>query len=753
MPLTLPPGGGVLQVGRCRVELASREITGPAPSRLRRLTPKAVAVLRHLAAAGGQVLTRDYLLARVWADSEPTDDVLTQAITQLRKAFAALDPDQPYIETIARSGYRLLVEAAELPAVAPAPAGLPAADEAASGLEEAVAARLRRRVQRRRRRYLVFGVLVLLLLVCLGLVVRLAWQQRTAATALPGVVPVPAGVQRPYRLLTATLEAESDPALSADGRRIAYVRPQGDGSEVVVQELAPNTVPRVLTAPPPGARDRQPVWSPDGSRIAFARQLPDGSCAVLLAQVDGDQPPVPLVRCDHAEWLGFDFSPDGQALLFGSSADVPGDGAVARLQLDTRQWTVLSYPRRPGDLDVSPRLSPDGRWLVFLRNPMMGQLWRMPAGGGTPQPLGQGLEEIGGFAWLPDSRHLLVTRWVGMEMRLFLVDALDEAGWPGVDLGVDQATMPAIARQVPLLAFVHRPLDSHLGGLEAGGGWRWLAGSSGQDLLPAVAPDGLRVLFVSNRSGVPAFWLGGLDGHRAPVRVPGVQPGGHQPAAWSPDGSRVLVVGRDADGRRQLYEIDPGTLGVVRLPVPGGEPLQAAYTDDPDSLLVIQAEAGRPRLVRVDRSRTPWQVTARVPDVTQVRWDGAGRRVLYTRLDRPGLWALPSGLSGRPVDVVAGLPLRPRYRSWTVDGGGGVWMASPAPGCALSLRHAVPAGTSDERCLGQDTRSLPSGFSGAGPDGPVLPLGRIPAADIGLMALPGTAGGQLPDDVKLLIGK
>ncbi|PSD26087.1 hypothetical protein C7E12_18730, partial [Stenotrophomonas maltophilia] len=46
-------------------------------------------------------------LPEVWPDTLPTNDVLTQAVTQLRKAFSNDDDSgQAYIETIAKTGYR-----------------------------------------------------------------------------------------------------------------------------------------------------------------------------------------------------------------------------------------------------------------------------------------------------------------------------------------------------------------------------------------------------------------------------------------------------------------------------------------------------------------------------------------------------------------------------------------------------------------------------------------------------------------------
>jgi DNA-binding winged helix-turn-helix (wHTH) protein len=99
-----------LQVGDCLVLLSLREVHAPRARRPQRLTPKAMGVLRVLLAQPGQVVERETLLAQVWPDTQPTNDVVTQAITQLRKAFAAgAKGDAPaYIETLAKTGYRLV---------------------------------------------------------------------------------------------------------------------------------------------------------------------------------------------------------------------------------------------------------------------------------------------------------------------------------------------------------------------------------------------------------------------------------------------------------------------------------------------------------------------------------------------------------------------------------------------------------------------------------------------------------------------
>src|SRR3990170_7453464 len=77
----------------------------------RRLSPKATGVLLALAETRGRVWSRDALLERVWPNVVVGEEVLTHAIAELRRAFGD-DFRQPVlIETIHKSGYRLLGEA------------------------------------------------------------------------------------------------------------------------------------------------------------------------------------------------------------------------------------------------------------------------------------------------------------------------------------------------------------------------------------------------------------------------------------------------------------------------------------------------------------------------------------------------------------------------------------------------------------------------------------------------------------------
>jgi len=146
---------GDFRIGEWLVSPALNQISSNGKSA--RVEPKAMQVLLQLAGTEG-VVNKDRLISAVWPDVFVTDDVLPGCIATLRRAFADDARKPKVIETIPKSGYRLLLpvekcngnvgrgEATAVPA-----AGVPASD-------------------RVRRRWLVAGAVVcgLLILVLAG---------------------------------------------------------------------------------------------------------------------------------------------------------------------------------------------------------------------------------------------------------------------------------------------------------------------------------------------------------------------------------------------------------------------------------------------------------------------------------------------------------------------------------------------------------------------------------------------------------
>jgi len=77
------------------------------------LEPKIMQVLVVLAEQPGRVVAKKQIFQRVWPDTFVSDEVLTRSISELRKVFEDNPREPRYIQTISKSGYRLVAPVIE----------------------------------------------------------------------------------------------------------------------------------------------------------------------------------------------------------------------------------------------------------------------------------------------------------------------------------------------------------------------------------------------------------------------------------------------------------------------------------------------------------------------------------------------------------------------------------------------------------------------------------------------------------------
>ena len=77
---------------------------------VKKIEPQVMAVLELLVSQRGLVVSKTALMEAVWVDVIVSENVLTRAISSLRKALADDRLNPTYIETISKTGYRLIAK-------------------------------------------------------------------------------------------------------------------------------------------------------------------------------------------------------------------------------------------------------------------------------------------------------------------------------------------------------------------------------------------------------------------------------------------------------------------------------------------------------------------------------------------------------------------------------------------------------------------------------------------------------------------
>ena len=161
--------------------------------------------------------------------------------------------------------------------------------------------------------------------------------------------------------LTANTATDSNPTFSPDGSKIAFESNRaGINSEIYIMD-ADGANQEQLTQTQ--TNNHGPAFSPDGTRIAFAAYAVGGALGVSsqICVIDSDGGNFAKLTDDSAINAHPAFSPDGAQIVFDSYRD--GDTEIIMMDADGRNQRQLTNNEL---INTDPIFTPDGKRIVFV---------------------------------------------------------------------------------------------------------------------------------------------------------------------------------------------------------------------------------------------------------------------------------------------------------------------------------------------------------------------------------------------------
>jgi eukaryotic-like serine/threonine-protein kinase len=302
----------------------------------------------------------------------------------------------------------------------------------------------------------------------------------------------------------------SDPALSPDGRMLAYVLETRDGRVDLYVGRVSGGARIQLTNDE--AREASPRFSPDGERLAFTRRTgPDSVPEIRIIPALGGDAIATIPQASFPAW-----SPDGRRLAY-LRREGAGNVALTVAALDGSEGSALLLSDSVYPFLRNPAWSPDGRNIAIVRGTggIAGEIWLVPAEGGPPRRV---LDEPASvFSDWPvftrDQRGLVHASNRGGATNIWFVP-LDGGGPLRLTTGSGSDESPSIAED-GTIAFVNSRWRNTLEVHDlSSGSTRMLLTHTPFLWAPAISPSGRQI------GSAAAKWMGaGTSGRSASTAV------------------------------------------------------------------------------------------------------------------------------------------------------------------------------------------------------------------------------------------
>jgi serine/threonine protein kinase len=459
-----------------------------------------------------------------------------------------------------------------------------------------------------------------------------------------------------YTPFAVSSEPQGNATWSQDGKAAAYLGVIDGANQIFVRYLN-SEVPVQLTTN--GVRGIY-TWSPDSRRIVFRGNNAKSQLAVFsIAAVGGD--PQEIMPLDA---IASDVSPDGKTLAVYKQ-DSDGFRRVyfsSPIGSPLQPYPSSKFSTKSGLNTPRLRFAPDGKKLLLLFTDINEKHWLLPfpPTAGDPREVLTSIPEAGhtpAFSWFPDSRHIVVSMptFLGDPYNLWIADTEGTGLRRLTSTPSNYQFLPAVSPDGKRILYQEIVSDMDIAkvGLSDGKVIRLIA-TQRDESMPAWAAKTGKFAYVTNRSGPPEIWIRNEDGASRPMVIPD----DFAPAKVNffmnptlfPNGDRVIYTMGELGGKNLLY-ISSASGGAATRVTNADSTAEFASSLSPDGKQLVyfdlEGNKGRAMLVSTNGQAKPSVLRDDV-DNGLPQWSPTGEWITFN--DKAG-WHLisPDGKNVRDL--------------------------------------------------------------------------------------------------------
>ncbi|AXT18977.1 hypothetical protein D7030_14910 [Flavobacteriaceae bacterium AU392] len=580
---------------------------------VRKLEFRTMEILLCLVSNQGEVVSKKKLLNEVWGEVYVTSNSLTRGISKLRKAFDD-DPHNPkYIDTISKSGYRL---------VAPVKFNLD------SNYNTQLGTLISPTTSDDKSRRWLWSLVAITVVLVFNLA---SVSFRDIYSEFYDPIPV-----------STLVGPERGLAISPDGKKISfsYVEPGTNNIDVYVKLLDDLSQIKFTNLE---TQQAYGIWSPDGNYMAYA-SVEDGNCGIYREPSFGGEK-VRIGDCFQAP-RDFVWSPDGKTIAFTDFKPRRQTRSIFFLDIETHVSEEILTTEK-GISNKTPTFSSNGEYLFFNRtiDGQNGDIYKMRISDKELTRLTFDNSWILGLDIFDNGKQIAFSSnrggpWAmwkmpisnGIITRFHINDRVP--AYPRFSANGKRMVYKSIQDQIQLWT-----IEKEESGFKTP---VQVASSTRTEIHPSLSNDGNKIVFISNRSGNFEVWSNNLKDNNL-TKLTSLKGSFVNMPSWSRDGSEVVFDARINEDNA-IYILDVASKLIRTFIDLKGDQVNARYSRDGKFIYFASNHSGTWQIWKksvFDTNAAIEQITTNGGYHMQEGYNDG--YLYYSRSDASGIWRLKEG--------------------------------------------------------------------------------------------------------------